>query len=84
MSSAIRYVTSLYEYGSRVLCLARLWETSLLWDERGTMFLPAVSSSGAQNRSADFEQARVALIAAARRLRAPSLCAFDLLLADEG
>ena len=64
--------------------MARLWETSLLRDERGTMFLPAVSSPGSQSRSADFEQARVALIAAARRLRAASLCALDLLLADEG
>jgi len=46
--------------------------------------LPAVSSPGSQNRSADFEQARVALIAAVRRRRAASLCAFDLLLANEG
>src|SRR6516165_6766863 len=64
--------------------MARLWETSLLWDEWRTMSLPLVSSPGSQNRSADFEQARVALIAAARRLSAPRLRAFDLLLADEG
>ena len=56
----------------------------MAWREMQTHDLRAVSSPGSQNRSADFEQARIALIAAARRLRAASLCAFDLLLADEG
>ena len=39
---------------------------------------------GFPKSSADLEEARVALIAAARRLGAASLCAFDLVLADEG
>ena len=41
-------------------------------------------SAARPTRSADFEEARVALIAAARGLPAADFCSFDLLFADQG
>ena len=82
MGSIIRYVTSLY--GAVPARSASAIVGNVTWWASGPEVPPSRQLARLANRSADFEQACVALITAARRRRAPSLCALGLLLADEG